>query len=224
MSLLADAVSNNVAWCALVSGPGVQDATNGVWCTVGEPPPLFPDAVTLRPGVSTTHLVSLLADRSTCSVKDSFADVNLEPYGFRLLFEARWIGHPPRPAGNVTSWKVVADSAGLASWCVAAELARPLPAGLLHDRSITVLAANHDDQITGGAVLNRSAGAVGLSNVFAVDGDPLAVWPGVLAVVGHRAPGLPVVGYEHHADLDAALAVGFADLGPLRVWHRSTAD
>ena len=90
---------------------------------------------------------------------------------------------------------------------------------LSHRRTTARRAAQ--PQITGGVVLNRSAGVVGLSDVFAVEGDPPSVWPGVLAVIGHCAPGLPVVGYEHGADLHAAFAAGFADLGPLRVWLRS---
>ena len=37
-------------------------------------------------------------------------------------------------------------------------------------------------------------------------------------------PGLPVVGYEHGADLAAAQQAGCQVLGPLRVWARGPAS
>jgi len=32
------------------------------------------------------------------------------------------------------------------------------------------------------------------------------------------APGLPVVGYERGEELDRAMRLGFAPVGPLRIW------
>jgi hypothetical protein len=222
MGLLMDAVLNNVAWCAWVSGPGgTHDTVLAVWSTVGAPPPLFPDAVTLRPGVSATDLGDVVADRRTRSVKDSFADVDLEPYGSRSLFVARWLGRPSPDAGNMKEWTTVADQAGLASWCSAAELPQALPVALLGDCSVTVLAARLHGHLSSGAMLTRGAGVVGLSNVFAEDGDSRSIWYDLLAVIGRYAPGLPVVGYEHGANRDAALDAGSDDPGPLRVWTRS---
>ncbi len=221
MSLLVDAVRNNAAWCALVSGSGsTEGAVRGVWCTAGDPWPLFPDAVTLRPAVLASDVSELLADRPRCSVKDSFADLDLAPHDFRPLFEARWIGRRQPDAGGAGSWTVVCDERGLQAWCAAADLPRALPTHLLDDRSVTILAASRRGRLVGGAVLNRSWDVVGLSNVFAVDGNPTPIWAGVAAAAEHFAPRLPIVGYEHGADLDAALSAGFADLGPLRVWIR----
>lgn len=152
MDLLTRAVLNNVEWCGLVSDRGVSDDATGVWLVTGSPSPLFPDAVTPRRGVSADQLASVLSDRRTCSVKDSFADVDLGPHGFRPLFTGRWIGCAAAPGGS-TGWSHVADLVGLKSWCFASR----------------------------------------------------------------HVPGLPVVGYEHGADLGAALGAGFAELGPVRV-------
>lgn len=91
MDLLRRAVLNNVEWFGLVSGRGVSDGATGVRLVTGSPSPLFPDAVTLRRGVSADQLASVLSDRRTCSVQDSFADVDLGPHGFRRLFTGRWI-------------------------------------------------------------------------------------------------------------------------------------
>jgi hypothetical protein len=223
MSLLAGAVSNNVDWCALVCGSGgIADPAAGVWLAQGSPPPLFPDAVTLRAGVAAERLGALLADRPQCAVKDSFADVDLEPYGLRELFTARWIGlrHGPSAAGS-PRWSRIADTAGLDAWCAAAQLPEPLPAALLRDRSVRILAASRGGALAAGAIVNRSAAVVGLSNVFQVGAGERWVWRQVAGAAAQRFPGLPIVGYEHGADLGAALAAGFADLGPVRVWARS---
>ncbi len=65
---------------------------------------------------------------------------------------------------------------------------------------------------------SRSADAVGVSNVFALDDDPDTAWPGVLDTVHRRFPGLPVVGYEHGENLAAAVRHGFRPIAPLRIW------
>jgi hypothetical protein len=82
-----------VEWCALVCrGGGTTDPTAGVWRAAGRPARLFPDAITLRGGVAAGHLAEALSGRKGCSVKDSYADVDLAPYGFRELFNAQWFG------------------------------------------------------------------------------------------------------------------------------------
>ena len=65
-----------------------------------------------------------------------------------------------------------------------------------------------------------SGPVVGVSNLFSVDDDLDRAWSGCLAAVGRLWPGLPVVGYEHGADLTAALRHGFTAAGALRVWWR----
>jgi hypothetical protein len=59
---------------------------------------------------------------------------------------------------------------------------------------------------------------VGISNVFALDGGPDAVWPVVLDAANELFPTLPVVGYEQGDDLAAAVRHGFEPVGPLRIW------
>lgn len=221
MDLLPHAVSNNVAWCALVcTEGGVNDRPTGTWRVSGSPAPLFPDAVTLRPGVSADQLAAVLADRPVCSVKDSFADVDLEPHDFGPLFTGRWIGREPAPVCSSPGWSPVTNPAELERWCAAAELPEVLPTRLLRDPSVRVLAAHHDGVLAAGAIVNVTGAVVGLSNVFQVHGAVACVWDQVASVVAGFFPGLPIVGYEHGAELDAALAIGFSDLGPVRVWLR----
>ncbi|WP_018155885.1 hypothetical protein [Demetria terragena] len=226
MDLLSSAVTNNVDWCALVCRRGgITDNTNGIWLVTGSPAPLFPDAVTLKSGVSARQLSQVLSGRKACSVKDSYADVDLEPYGFSELFTARWIGQTNGPKNaDPTGWSHLTETAELESWCAAAELPEVLPIGLLRDPSVRILGAYREGRLVAGAVANSSDRVVGISNVFQVGGDRRAGWGEVASVVARFFPGKPVVGYEHGPDLDAALAAGFSDLGPLRVWLRSPAQ
>ena len=226
MDLLGHAVSNNVDWCALVAERGgVPDRAAGGWRVTGRAAPLFPDAVTLRPGVSVDAVASVLVDRPVCSVKDSFAEVDLEPHGFRLLFTGRWIGRVPEPVSQEPvsqepGWSRVTEPVELARWCTAAELPQVLALRMLRQPSVRVLAAHHDGLLVAGAILTLTGAVVGLSNVVQVRGAAPPVWDQLGSVVAAHVPGLPVVGYEHGADLERALAAGFADLGPVRVWLR----
>lgn len=78
------------------------------------------------------------------------------------------------------------------------------------------MAATSGDDVVGGAVLNTSATATGVSNLFAVDGDLDRVWTGLLAAL----PGTALVSYDSGDDLAAALRHGWTATGPLRIWLR----
>lgn len=215
VDLLGPAVANNLAWCAS-SCPG-DLSEEGLWVTRRVPLPYFPDAVTTRPGVSAARMAAVTSGRPACSVKDSFADVDLAAAGFDEIFSARWIGcEGSSMAAAPADWRPVTTRADLDRWCVAAGLSH-LPASELTGHSV-VLARESGGESAVGCVVTEAAGVVGLSNVAAPDAD---TWRELLGVVAARWPGTPVVGYEHGADLDAARDAGFADLGPLRVWARS---
>lgn len=228
--LLLAAVLNNAAWCDAVCRahglPGVSTAD--AWTSPRRTPPLYPDAVTLTPdGVSAAALVAAIDTGSPgCSVKDSFASLDLGPEGFEVLFEAQWIHRPagpaPLPAGPSPQWSEVAGADGLAEW-EAAWSGEGKASGLFRPELLTgeavFLAGRTGGRIVAGAVANRSGSVVGVSNLFAhQDTAVAATWAGTLAAVAARWPGLPVVGYESGDDLDAALRAGFTALGPLRVW------
>ncbi len=91
-------------------------------------------------------------------------------------------------------------------------------AELLDHDSVAVLAAYRGDAVVAGAILNRSAMVVGISNVFVVPGEDLVPWPRCLAFAGELFADKPVVGYESGASLLQAERNGFQTAGPLRVW------
>jgi hypothetical protein len=80
------------------------------------------------------------------------------------------------------------------------------------------MAAYKEDQIVAGAIANRTAEVVGLSNIFTPEREAEWYWEGLLGMIAVYYPALPIVGYEQGASLQTALHVGFTTLGPLRVW------
>jgi len=171
-----------------------------VWSCARRTPPFYPDAVTLARGVPVRVVLDAIDDDAGASVKDSFADLDLAPAGFRVLFDAQWVAFmPPTPAS--TTWAPI-DADG-----------RDVP----DDSRVTAFGDAHGST---GAVACRSDGVVGIANLHAADGDLVAAWRDCLAAVADRFPGEPVVGYEHGDALVAARQAGASTLGPLRVWER----
>ncbi len=196
------------------------------WASARRPPPLYPDAVTLRPGCLATDLLVRLDTTVGCAVKDSFGDLDLSTHGFAVLFEATWIvlNEPTLQSDPTIDWRRVSTTAALDQWVVAwdrngagRELFRP---ALLDDPRVSIVVAHQGGAIVAGAILFREAGVVGLTNYFArTDHDALG---GCLATARSLEPALSLVGYERGASLTAALANGFESIGPLRVWLRET--
>jgi hypothetical protein len=226
-TLLDAAVQNNAEWCdSMCWAHGLPtERDSAVWSSRSRTPPLYPDAVTLRPRVSANEVLDRIDTGPGCSVKDSFADLDLSAAGFRILFDAQWIAFPSAPPDLDERWEVTRDPHALAEWERAwadgdepAGLFRP---GLLARSNVEFLATRRDGHIVAGALLSRSATVVGLSNLFTASEDLDGAWAGAIAAVATHHPGLPVVGYERGEDLAAALRHGFETIGPLRVWLRT---
>jgi len=226
--LVRAAARNNAEWCATMSrSHGVASEFGAqAWAAPARTPLYYPDAVTLVPGADRAELLARIDTAvAGASVKDSFADLDLVEAGFRVLFEAQWI-HRPASAPTTSSdldWTVVGTPDTLRAWALArdngdghADLFRP---ALLDDPATFVLAGQSGDGLVVGAVASRSDQVVGISNVFALDGDRDAAWPVVLDAANELFPTLPVVGYQQGDDLAVAVRHGFDPMGPLRVWR-----
>lgn len=219
----AAAARNNAAWCDLMTRlhGGTGRFTPCAWTSPRRTPPFYPDAVTLAPGTSPLEFLPLVDGGPGCSVKDSFADVDLAPHGFEILFRAQWIA-APAPVPDATAqagWRHVAGTSELADWAAAwgeTEHQIFLPS-LLPEPDVAVLWNG-----LAGGIVNLTAGVAGVSNVFTGGSDPVRVWHELLGFAATLFPGLPFVGYEQGEDLNATLHAGFQVRGDLRVWLHST--
>lgn len=213
---------NNAHWCAAVArAHGIASTTDGgLWRAHAPTPPGYPEAVTLVPGLAAESVVSTLPQGAS-SVKDSFADVDLAPFGFDVLFDARWIAREalaaPDAAADDIRFDEVRTPAALLEWGRAHGNSEAFVAPLLDDAAVVLLGDRRGDDFVAGAVLNDSRDAVGVSNVF---GPTAAGYSAAVATSSARYPGRPVVGWERGDELDAARAAGFAEVGRLRVWVR----
>jgi hypothetical protein len=193
----------------------------GLWSSLGPPPPLHSDVVAVEPTVSPVDVDAALAPRPTWGFKDSFAIVEPSVPGTRLLFDATWIHHPGADDADApTGWRRIENARDLAAWNAGWDTADVLLPSILERAHVAVLARTGAAGIEAGAVARLGSGAVDVSNVHGVGGRDVD-WEELVAAVGARFPGRPLVGYESGADLVAACSAGFQAVGELRIWGRS---
>jgi hypothetical protein len=221
------AAINNAEWCHVACGGwGIEGQfSDDAWTSARRTPDLFPDAVTFVPAPSVTSLLRRVEVGAGCSIKDSFAALDLASSGFQCAFEAEWIvAQPKSPDGqlDLSGWSRLEEPAQFGQWLEALHATQDAPVRLapsiLDAGNVVVAMRIEAGGISGGAVFNRSADVVGLSNVFSVSGDNVRLWKECLAFTGLCFPRIPVVGYERGGALKAAEASGCNTLGPLRIW------
>ena len=231
------AARNNAEWCDAVcrahGNPG--EFHDDIWLNRNAVPRFYPNAGTLaEPSPRQLALIDeLIAARrqSGWAVKDSFSMLDLEPRGFRMLFDAEWIYLPVSRVKEIASartsarWEIVRNDLALAEWesawtKTAGDTSRDrifLPS-LLENKDIALVCGYRDGHIVAGAIANRSDDVVGWSNFFAPATEMFDHAGASLAIIARLFPGLPIVGYEHGDDLRNAHSLGFESIGPLRVW------
>jgi len=225
-SLVRVVAQNNAEWCdAFCRTHGVVGRFHAdSWFSPVRTPPHYPDAVTLVPEITIEQVLSGIDTSEGCSVKDSFAGLDLAAAGFRSLFRAEWLVREPSeaPVPPARGWSALSTAEQLGEWEAAwAEL--PEGSGffrraLLEDETIGVLAGYDGDRIVAGAIANRSTTVIGLSNVFDVAGDLESAWVAGAAVAAALWGEMPTVGYDSGDSLDAAHRAGFESIGELVVW------
>jgi hypothetical protein len=222
------AARNNAAWCGIVCDlHGIANTVRqGAWIADRRSPPFFPDAVTLEPTTAAPSFLPDIDDDAGCSVKDSFATLDLAGDGFRVLFEARWLYRPgtaePGPVVRDLRMRRVLDADELIEWELAwSDGAVGLfPPALLQEATVAVLGGYANDRLVAGAIANLASGVVGVSNVFTTTGDLDVAWRGCLSCVAELFPDTALVGYESGEALEVARRRGFEEIGPLRVWTK----
>jgi hypothetical protein len=228
-SVARRAAANNAEWCDLVCRTHAIHGTfdGEAWSSPTRTPPFYPDAVTLGADVPVPDLLARIDASRGCSIKDSFASLDLTSFGFRALFDAAWTVRRATPGQRSPTglrWDVVRDPERFVGWEQAwrgdggqRHVLRP---ALLDHEDVTVLAGRDGDRVVAGVVLNHSTEVVGVSNFFSTHGDVAANWASGLAHIGELVPGAILVGYESADALDAPRSDEFETAGPLRVWVR----
>jgi hypothetical protein len=219
------AARNNARWCdAVCRSVGVPTRWRpGVWAADERPPPFHPDRISLAREVTGADVLGSVPEGAPCTVKDSFAALDLTAAGFAPLFAASWIHRAPGPVpgrAGAAVWSAVRTAEELGLWASAVGSPRGFGTPLLADPSVTLLAVRDGDRVVATAALGWTDGVVGLSKVFSDELPADDVWASLLTEVDRRHPGQDVVGYEREADLEAAVRAGFRAAGPLQIWAR----
>jgi hypothetical protein len=225
-ALIRVAAQNNAEWCdAFCRTHGIVGHFRaGCWFSPVRTPRYYPDAVTLLPEITIEQVLSGIDTSEGCSVKDSFAGLDLAAAGFRPLFRAHWLAREPSGSRvrSARRWSVLTTAEQLdeweAAWAGSAEGAGFFKPSLLEDETIVVLAGYQGDLIVAGAIANRSRTVIGLSNVFDVAGDLESAWVGAAAIAARLWGEMTTVSYDSGDSLDAAHRGGFKSIGELVVW------
>ncbi|MBA7489876.1 hypothetical protein ES702_00410 [subsurface metagenome] len=208
------------------------------WHHPRETPPYTPNLVTLVPDQVDSHLYTISTLRTTLNnswaIKDSFATLDLETLGFKVLFEARWLWlDPNRSLYNSASsikWSRVRDEPDLERWehkwrtYQDTDIPRMFPSRLINLEDVSIIAGRDDlsenSPIIAGFITCRSEGVIGISNLFGPSGREDEIRAGATKFVRDTEADSPIVDYEGvgSEELAAAERVGYEAVGPLRVW------
>jgi hypothetical protein len=213
---------NNAEWCdAVCRAHGILGKFGvDAWTSTRRTPPLYPDAVTLRPNVDVEALLDGIDTSPGCSVKDSYSDVDLSPAGFIVLFSAWWVYYEPGQRRS-SSWTTVADEPSFRAWewewIAHGGAPDVLVPALIGSPGVAVLADVRDGEVVAGTIANRSDTVVGMTNNFTRDDNS---WDGCRDAIVARYPDVTIVAYETQEGLAFAQQSGFEPVAPMRVWVR----
>jgi hypothetical protein len=219
---ISEFARNNAEWCDTVCRVRGITGTFGddAWTSTQRTPPLYPDAVTLRPNVDPEALLAGIDASPGCSIKDSYCDVDLSPAGFIVLFDAWWLYYEPGVRRG-SSWITVADVPTFRAWewewIAHGGAPDVLAPALIEAAGVTVLADVRHGEVVAGAIANRSDTVVGITNNFTRDDNS---WDGCRDAIVARYPDVTIVAYESEEGLAFAQQSGFEPVAPMRVWVR----
>lgn len=192
------------------------------WYSTISMPSYYPNVVSIESGIQ-KETVSRIAEvlPVNCAWKDSFAELEIEEFGFKVLFEASWLALTDSPSNETTIRPVssVTSSVELVEWIAAwgeTPIGKTIFLPELLGSKVRFIFCKSGESISSGLVANLSVDSVGISNCF---GD----FNEIRDCVNHAyewAQGLPLVGYSSGIELKEMQDFGFEELGKLRVWVR----
>ena len=228
------AANNNADLCeAMYSSQGLSfERLPFAFVGKDDPPPYYANLTTLSPEHESeiAGQIESTAERfgERIAVKDSSCQLDADHKRFDVIFDASWIWREGGTRVEPTDWQPVESETELLLWERAWKQAgsptkhRMFNQAMLNRPDIEFLGLkDHGDSVAGGSyvagcIANRSAGCIGVSNVFSQ--SPTSNHFGhATAAVASLNPLIPIVGYESGEVLGSAISAGFRAVGELRV-------
>lgn len=161
------------------------------------------------------------------SIKDSFAHMDLRPFGFERLFDAEWIyleaaSFVPAREASELRYELVRNADALSAWRTAWDANPQLGKevfydSLLGDPKLRFVIGYRGAEVVAGCIVNKTDDVLGISNCFYPQKDIL-YWSEMVGFVQTAFGKTDLVGYERR-DLVARLqGLGFESVGNLSVW------
>lgn len=219
------AAHNNADLCAAIMAANrVRTKRDDIaFFCIDNPLPFYPKLITLDP-TATSELTSRI--NGITGIKDSFSSLNAKALGLKVAFDASWIWREVNRQSMPSKWVHIENAHDLGEWHQAWRgEGSPTDQVIftpecLKNPTLAFLARISGSKIEAGCIANLSENVVGMSNVFSKISNDQSLYQGALSAVSTIGNGRPVVGYEHGADLEAAISAGFNVIGPLRVLIR----
>ncbi|MEH6476969.1 MAG: hypothetical protein V7727_14860 [Sneathiella sp.] len=219
------AIQNNAEWCLRIwQCHGLRTfQEKNLWFCPADVPAFYPNLITMRQGVAdiTGEIAKARTEYASqnFSVKDSFAETDLQELNLHRLFDANWLflspGHNKLPASNL-DWAPITSDFELGIWETHWDAREGgcksifLPA-LLADPSVKFLAGRLEGNIEAGFITNITGPVVGVSSTFGMYED-------CIAHAAFQFPNYSIVSYENVETVSEATSQGFEITGDLAVW------
>lgn len=239
LSRVQKAALNNAEWVRAFTAAHHRRSSfeTIAWVCRMETPSLTPNLITLGgPEHSPDHqrLAQSLIEASIpgqWAIKDSFACLELQIYGFQKLLKGQWLWKEPALDEELLEgmlWDRVGTDESLLEFDTAwAESEPERPAkrhfteDLLSAPDIHVHLMRKEGKAVAGCVVNTHAGVIGVSNMFLPQSGDCVAWrKSLVNSVHHTYPTLPLICWEDDKHLQDMISIGFAPIGPMCIWER----
>ena len=236
---LQNNIANNIdLYDAVFTGLGVPffDMPD-IWYSLEDGPPLYSNIITKtrewRPDETFESINHRFESErwKSWSIKDSFSVLDLVPFGFEKLFEAKWIYLEKdllraREEQSGLVYQIAKSESDLTDWRIGWEKGETVTSnsifgnGLLQNPDLFFIAGIIDVEIVCGCLVNRSDHVLGISNFFS-EGTCLEYWNGITKFVFKEIGKQDIVGYESDSGVLTDIStLGFQSIGNLSIWKK----
>lgn len=231
LTQLQKCINNNHAlYQAVFNRLGVSfNRNDSLWYSLERTPPLYSNLVTSSPEWRADDIFHEIDRRfaeegwDEWSIKDSFGVLDLTPYGFTKLFDARWIylevsKFEPVEEKTGLRYEIVDSVEAFENWLLAWDADETLGRRIFDYElmwDLLFIAGYRGDEIVSGCIINPSDGVRGISNFFAPEVS-IKYWSEMIEFIRDNVGSVDIVGYERN--LERLRELGFESPGNLSVW------